>query len=92
MPRARKELTNLNNHSTPLGKLHCVKRVVKALSQVPKRRSAGEPQEGMYGCYCACVPHKFQDINCALVVENLRDCSHCAFAIAKVTSQIIGYW
>ena len=46
VPRARKELTNLNNHATPLGKLHVIKRVVRALSMVTKRASNGESQSG----------------------------------------------
>ncbi len=42
MPRARKELLNLNLHTTPLGKLSCIRRVVKALSQVQRRRSSAD--------------------------------------------------
>ena len=38
IPRARRELSNLNRYSTPLGKLSCIRRVIKALmSQRCKR-------------------------------------------------------
>ena len=44
IPRARRELTNLTKYSTPMGKMLCIRRVIVALMQPPKRNHKSSPE------------------------------------------------